>query len=236
MIKALIFDFDYTLGDSADGIVLSANYALERLGCSARSAADIKKTIGLSLEDTYFALTEKDDLLEAGRFAALFKEKADEVMVAHTKLYDGVKALLGKLKEKGCKTGIVTTKFHYRIVQILHKFAAEDLIDVIVGAEDVKEVKPDPEGLLLAAEKLGVDRTEVLYVGDSFVDAKTAEGAGIRFAGVLTGTTARETFARYPCVYLGETVSEVLHWITESKRAFAPPDESIDNINLQNFK
>ncbi len=214
MIKTVIFDFDYTLGDSTNGIILSANYALERLGYSSCSAGTIKKTIGLSLEETYYALTKQDSRTESGRFSELFKEKADEVMVAHTTLYDGVTAWLERLKKEGYQTGIVTTKFHYRIVQILRQFAAEELIDVIVGAEDVKAVKPDPAGLLLAVEKLGAAKEAVLYVGDSYVDAATAERAGIRFAGVLTGTTAKEAFEQYPCAFIGENVSEVYHFLT----------------------
>lgn len=219
MIKTVIFDFDYTLGDSTNGIILSANYALEQLGYPSGSADAIKKTIGLSLEDTYYALTKQDSGTEAARFAELFKEKADEVMVAHTTLYDGAKAFLERLKEEGYRTGIVTTKFHYRIVQILRQFEAEELIDVIAGAEDVKAVKPDPAGLLLALERLGAAKEEALYVGDSHVDAATAEHAGVCFAGVLTGTTAREVFEQYPCVFIGENILEVYHVLTGEKES-----------------
>ena len=94
MLKAFIFDFDYTLGDSTNGIVMSINYALEQLGCRTRSIEDIKKTIGLSLKETYFALTTNNDLNKADEFADFFKEKADEVMVDNTELYVGVKDVL----------------------------------------------------------------------------------------------------------------------------------------------
>lgn len=60
MIKAIIFDFDYTLGDSTQGIALSINYALGQLGYKPREIADIKRTVGLSLRETYCALTAKD--------------------------------------------------------------------------------------------------------------------------------------------------------------------------------
>ena len=54
MVKAVIFDFDYTLGDSSNGIALSINYALERLGYEAQKMDAIRKTIGLSLKETFF--------------------------------------------------------------------------------------------------------------------------------------------------------------------------------------
>lgn len=211
--KAILFDFDYTLGDSTNGIVLSVNYALVKLGHVQKSVEDIRKTIGLSLKDTYFTLTGDNNLNAAMLFSKYFKEKADRVMVDNTDLYPNVKESLLSLRHHGCKTGIVTTKFHYRIQQILQKCNVPDLADLIVGAEDVRIEKPNPEGLILAVEQLGLLKEEVLYVGDSFVDAQTAQNAGISFAGVLTGTTTREEFADYPNLYIGDTVAEIVNYV-----------------------
>ena len=209
MLKVIIFDFDYTLGDSTKGIALSINYALEQLGYTTKSVDEIKKTIGLSLKETYLSLTGNNDLKEAEQFVKLFKIKADEVMVENTILYSGVKEVLFKLRENGYKIAIVTTKFHYRIEQILNKYSATDLIDVIVGAEDVKVEKPNPEGLLWVIDYLGVPKADVLYVGDSIVDAKTAENANVQFAAVLTGTTSGKEFRSYCSVYISKNVTEV---------------------------
>lgn len=213
IFKAIIFDFDYTLGDSTKGIALSINYALEQMGHSAKNISEIKKTIGLSLTDTYFTLTTSIDTEEAKQFAKLFKEKADEVMVDNTELYSDVKDILQKLKTDGYIIGIVTTKFHYRIEQILHKFDASELVDIIVGAEDVKIEKPAPEGLLWAISHLGFTNADILYIGDSIIDAKTAQNANVSFAGVLTGTTTKETFEKYNNIYIGENISDIYNFI-----------------------
>ena len=213
MLKAIIFDFDYTLGDSTNGIAQSINFALERLGYTTRSMEDIKKTIGLSLKETYFKLTSSENTDEAEQFAKLFKQKADAVMVANTELYPDVKEVLQNLKAKGYKTAIVTTKFHYRIEQILDKFDAGELIDFIVGAEDVKIEKPNPEGLLWTVQRLGLQQDEVLYVGDSLVDAKTAENAKVDFAAVLTGTTTRREFEKHANVFIGDGVEAVYQYV-----------------------
>ena len=213
MLKAVIFDFDYTLGDSTNGIALSINYALEQLHYPTRSIDEIKKTIGLSLKETYFKLASSNNIQEAEQFARLFKEKADQVMVDNTRLYEGVKETLGSLREKGFKLAIVTTKYHYRIEQILSKFGASDLIDLIVGAEDVKVEKPSPEGLLWAIEQLQVNAEEVLYVGDSIVDAMTAQNANVKFAATLTGTTTRDEFRKYRSVFTGNCVVDIYHFI-----------------------
>lgn len=183
------------------------------MGHSVRDVAEIRKTIGLSLKETYSVLTSRRDLDEAEQFAGLFKKKADEVMVVNTELYSGVKDVLKELKNKGYKVGIVTTKFHYRIEQILRKFEADGLIDIIIGAEDVKIEKPDPEGLRCAIERLDLEKDDVLYVGDSLVDAQTAENAGVVFAGVLTGTTTRQDFEKYRCYYIGENLPDIYNFI-----------------------
>ena len=214
-IKAFIFDFDYTLGDSTNGIALSINHAMEQLGYPVRSLTDIRKTVGLSLKDTFFALTSDEDIEKAEQFATLFKQKADEVMVDNTELYSGVKDVLQKLKASGYKIGIVTTKYRYRIESILNKFDAKELVDQIVGGEDVKIEKPNPEGLLFAIAHFGLENEEVLYVGDSLVDAKTAANAQVNFAGVLTGTTTREDFSQYDFVYIGEDVESVYRFVID---------------------
>lgn len=216
MLKAVLFDFDYTLGDSTNGIVLSANYALEKLGYDLKDTEEIRKTIGLSLKETFAVLTKSSDREEAEKFSKYFKEKADLVMAENTVLYDDVKEVLRNLRSAGYKIGIVTTKFHYRIEQILKRFHAVDLVDFIVGAEDVKIEKPDPEGLLWVRDHLQLEKDEILYVGDSLVDAKTAENAQIAFAGVLTGTTAADEFQMYRNVFIGAHIRDVYDFIMES--------------------
>lgn len=213
MWKAVVFDFDYTLGDSTEGIVLSVNYALEKLGFGTKDREEIKKTIGLSLKDTFSVLTGVGDREMAERFSAYFKEKADLVMVENTVLYEDTMKVLRGLKTEGYKVCIVTTKFHYRIEQILNRFGALDLVDLIVGAEDVKIEKPDPEGLLWIMDHLQLEKKEILYVGDSLVDAKTAENAQMDFAGVLTGTTGAAEFRLHDFVFIGEGLKDVYGFI-----------------------
>lgn len=204
MYKALIFDFDYTLGDSTEGIVQSVRFALSRLQEEPRTTEEIRKTIGLSLKETYFTLSGKQDEERAEQFSTYFKQKADEVMVESTQIYEPVKEVFASLRRNGCKIGIVTTKFHYRIDAILTKFAMNDMVDVIVGGEDVKMPKPAPEGLLYAINQLQLEKKDILYIGDSVVDAKTAQSAEVDFAGVLTGTTSAEDFAKFKNVCIAD--------------------------------
>lgn len=208
MMKAIVFDFDFTLGDSAEGIIVSVNYALEKMGYALEKAETIKKTIGLSLAKTLETLTGNND--DSVIFETYFKEKADEIMVERTTIYDGVKEMLERFHEQGIKIAIVTTKYHYRIEKILEVNHMDHLIDEIVGGDDVKNPKPCPEGMELLKTRLGISAEEMLYIGDSIVDAKTAEAAGVPFAAVLTGTTNVEEFLSYPHIRILDRVTKLL--------------------------
>lgn len=197
MKRAAVFDFDFTLGDSAGGIVASVNYALGKMGYEEAQEEAIRRTIGLSLARTLEVLTGNRE--DGAVFEAYFVEKADEVMVAETTLYAGVKEMLADLHGQGIKLAIVTTKYNRRIRSILKANHIEHLIDEVIGGDDVKNPKPDPEGMKLLLERLGMRPEEILYIGDSLVDARTAEAAGVDFIAVLTGTTEAEEFAGYPC-------------------------------------
>ena len=211
--RTMLFDFDYTLGDSSCGIVMSVNAALTALNYPVPEPEAVCQKIGLSLNETFVRLTGCLDQGQAARFTQLFKAKADAVMVGQTDLYPGVREMLAKLRSRQIRTGIVTTKYHYRIDQILVRFGAAELINAIVGAEDVNRPKPDPQGIYLAMQRLESTPETTLYVGDSVVDALAARQAGIAFVAVLTGTTPAEAFQPYQPHALLRGSSEILTMI-----------------------
>ena len=200
MKKAVLFDFDYTLGDSSAGIISSVQYALSQMGVPPADPSAIRTTIGLSLADTYTALTGSAAAAETHCFAHYFKENADRVMVQNTTLYPQIPDMLERLHANGVKIGIVTTKYHIRIEQIFTVNNLLYLIDGIVGADDVSQPKPAPEGILKIGQLFHLDLSDMLYVGDSLIDAKAAQAAGVDFIAVLTGTTPADAFADYPCI------------------------------------
>lgn len=202
--QAYIFDFDFTLADATPGIVASVNHALQGLGYPPAGVEPIRRTVGMTLQETFATLTGCTDEASAARFRALFKERADEVMTDRTVLLPGVAGVLAALKKAGAKTAIVTSKFHYRIDQALAKHGCAHLVDCIVGLEDVTAAKPSPEGLRRAMAALGVEPGGVLYVGDSTIDAKAAQSAGVDFAAVTTGTTGAADFDALPRVAVAD--------------------------------
>lgn len=207
--RAVIFDFDYTLGDSTMGVVGSMNYAFSVLGYPEAAVDAISRTIGIALGDAFTILTGSEDPVHKTEFIRLFQQKADEIMTRESSLYPYTKDILRRLKNDGVRTGIVTTKSHFRIDAILKRFEAEKLVDIIVGGDEVEKVKPDPEALIMAIKALNTDSGAVLYVGDTVVDAMTARSAGVDFAAVTTGTTKKEEFADYPHVAIAKNVNQL---------------------------
>lgn len=209
--STILFDFDYTLADATKGIVSSFNYAFSKLDLPECNPESIKKTVGLPLDKAFIQLTNSRNEALTNRFLSLFREKANKVMSRDTMLYADTINTLRYLKRSGLNTGIVTTKHHFRIVETLNLHGALDLIDIIVGGEEVKVPKPSPEGLLLAIDSLKEERSNVLYIGDSLIDAKTALAANVDFAAVTTGTTERAEFSQYPHIKIIKNLSELFN-------------------------
>jgi phosphoglycolate phosphatase len=194
---AVVFDFDFTLADSFRGIVVCANHALQVMGLPPTTPDKIRKTVGYSLPESLVRLAGEEHSARGGEYMRLFVEKADEVMADLTFVYDYVPETMEHLRGRGLRLGIVSTKYRYRIEDVLGREGLLEPFEVIVGGEDVSEFKPDPESLNLALGKLAISPEAVLYVGDSVVDAEAAMRAGVPFAAVLSGSTPRDAFSEY---------------------------------------
>ena len=192
--KAVIFDFDLTLADATKGIYQCMNHALTHFGYPTKEDQIIKKTIGYSIPDSFKILTGNENQELAKQFMDVFVAKADKIMNMNTFVYPQVYSVLPEIQKLGYKTAIVSTKYRYRIEGILERENLQKYIDYIVGGEDVTNHKPNPEGLITSIKKMQLTPNDILYVGDSIVDAKAAENTKVDFCAVLTGTTARDEF------------------------------------------
>jgi phosphoglycolate phosphatase len=206
---AILFDFDYTLADSSQGVVKCVNGALGDLGLPPAAPEAICKTIGLSLPETFLKLMGQEYLHQSQDFAQYFRQHADEVMADLTFMYPSVAPVARLLKRHGKRLGIVSTKFRYRIEAILQRENLRDLFDVIVGGEDVAHHKPNPEGLQRALADLQCSPEQALYVGDSVVDAETAKRAQTSFVAVLSGVTLQMAFKDYSVYGIIENLQQL---------------------------
>lgn len=202
-IKSVIFDFDYTLADSSQGLVECVNYSLKKMNLPLSSSPDIRRTIGLSLKETFTTLTGINNQALSVEFIRLFTERADQIMLDNIVIFDSVRPTTNVLLKNGLTLGIVSTKFRYRIEAFLRRENLKNIFKIIIGGEELAAHKPDPTGLNVAISKLKCTPENTIYVGDSVTDAQTANNANVRFIAVLTGVTPKQDFNKYsPCAII----------------------------------
>lgn len=201
--SVFLFDFDYTLANSSKGIVICYRNVMERHGFMGVSDTTIKRTIGKTLVDSFSEMTGVTDAETLEQFRKEYVREADTHMTVNTVLFPETEEVLRCLKQQGKRIGIISTKYRYRIMELMSKIFPTDFIDIIIGGEDVTEAKPSAEGIELAVNRLGCKKTEVLYVGDSIIDAETAKNGGVDFFGVLHGATTREELEVYNNIGIG---------------------------------
>ena len=211
--RAVIFDFDYTLGDATDAIVAGAAHGLTVLGHPAPEREAVRRTVGYHLRDAYTMLTGDEDPARREEFVRLFREAAAEREMRDTPLFPGAMELLGALRRAGIPAGVVSTKSSPVLRGALAGHGADRLLDCVIGGDDVAAIKPDPEGLLAALDRLGAGPEEALYCGDTLIDCETARRAGTDFCAVLNGTTRAEDFANRPYVYIASGLGELQRWL-----------------------
>lgn len=204
-----LFDFDYTLADSSRGIVTCFSTVLARHGYSHVTAKEIKRTIGHTLEDSFTLLTGVEDAAKVALLKQEYVKEADLCMTHKTVLFPETRSVLTSLKAAGARLGIISTKYRYRIEELLALHFPRDFMDIIIGGEDVTHAKPSPEGLLLALSRLNVPKNETLYIGDSTIDARTAQAAGVDFAGITHGVTTAQELSEYPHRKIMRTLKEL---------------------------
>lgn len=192
-----LFDFDYTLADSSRGIVICFRNVLERHEHTGISDEAIKRTIGKTLEDSFSILSGITDPATLAAYRKEYEKEADTHMTINTEFFPETITVLQELKSQGGKIGIISTKYRYRIREMVDLHFPKGFFDIIIGGEDVKKAKPNPQGIKKALRQLHRRKEETLYIGDSTIDAEAAQLAKVDFAGVLNGMTTREELAAY---------------------------------------
>jgi len=203
---AIIFDLDGTLVDSSAAIVECVNYALSRKGLPLAEPLAIKRRIGTPLEEIFSSLgaSEADDLVR------LYRERYKHIFLGRTHLLDGVKETLEEARRRGYRLAVATTKPRYFAEPILDHLGVGHFFDAVVGAEEVRCLKPFPDLLDLAVGRLRCAKDQVLYVGDHPVDVAAARAAGIQIICVSTGFWSRQELEKLKPAAVLDNIRELL--------------------------
>jgi pyrophosphatase PpaX len=182
-LRAVLFDLDGTLIHSVDHIVKCWQHTA--LTCLGREMTreEILPTVGRTLIDAF-------EEIAPGRSAELYaayKARQVDTHDLEVGLVPGTVESLQALKEQGLALGVVTSKRLPIAMQVMDLFGLAPYFDLIVTMVDSPRHKPAPDPLLVAAQKLGIEPSEAIYVGDAEVDMQAAHAAGMRGVWVTWG-------------------------------------------------
>lgn len=188
-IRAVLFDLDGTLVDSLADIGDSMNVALEGMGLAGHPSSAYRSFVGDGVRVlAQRALPEgrRDDAsVDAcvARMVEVYGTRSDE----KTRPYDGVPQLLDELQRRGLALAVLSNKPHDLTVALVAKLLGRWSFGPVFGERTGVPRKPDPSGALEAAGLLGIEPGEILYLGDTPIDMKTARAAGMPVLGVGWG-------------------------------------------------
>lgn len=178
MYKLVIFDMDGTILDSDLVLVMTwTSLFKEFTPTNTPSLNQIMSFSGPPLVDS-LKKTFPDVPVEYSK--KRYMEVSHDFYYSYAKSYPGCKEVIEELRKRGIKVAVNTNKTNNHAWMSLEILGFDKLFDSVVSGGDVKSMKPDPEGVYMIMEQLGItDKSEVLYVGDSYFDYATAENAGI---------------------------------------------------------
>ncbi len=208
-INTVMFDFDLTLADSSAPLAECINHACEGLGLDRISPGRIYECINLPFSKIFDRLIDNGGSSQYREFCRLFDEMMARKYIDATVLFHGAREALQFLTRQDLALGIVSSQSRSFIEPVLSGNNCLDLFDIIIGWEDVTRHKPDPRGLLAALDQLNGSPLETVYVGDSPVDAETANRAGTVFVGINSGIAPDPDFNLYTKAGIIKKISEL---------------------------
>jgi pyrophosphatase PpaX len=203
----VLFDLDGTVIDSGSIILASMRHAT-------------REVLGREIGDEELMAAVGGPGLEA-QMRALAPDRVHELVTvyrAHNEPLHhellccaGMEDVLVRLREEGRQLGIVTAKRRATVDLAFEHVPVGHLFEVVVGGDETERHKPDPEPLLLAAQRLGADPAKCAYVGDSPFDMRAAKAAGMAAIGVTWGKIhSRGALAAEEPAALVDTAEELL--------------------------
>lgn len=210
MIKAIFFDMDGTILDTLSDISNSVNYALSKFGYPLQAEKDIRLMLGSGAKN----------LIKQAAPAHLSDEQIIQVLSTYQSFYDhncnvntkpylNIIDLLKTLKKQGYLLAVVSNKYQH-LVEKLNEETFESLFDLAIGEREGVPIKPAPDMLIYGFEKLKITKEEVIYIGDSEVDVKTAKNTGVASIAVTWGFRDRSVLKTACPDYIANTTDEII--------------------------
>ncbi len=192
----ILFDLDGTLADTHGLIFDSFNYVLEKYKSVRMSPREILTYFGPPEEVCIVNMIGSDNFDSVWKdFLGYYSSHLDETVV-----FPGIRELLADLKSSGKLIGVFTAKGTRTAELTLDYHGLKSYFDVIVTGSEVKNHKPDPEGIEIALGRLRMEASDTLVIGDSPSDYKAASAAGTGFIAVTYDSISRNRFDNIECL------------------------------------
>jgi phosphoglycolate phosphatase len=177
MTRAVLFDFDGTLGDSFAAITASTNHVRTSYGLPPMTEGEVRKYVGYGLDHLMADLVPGAPVEEA---VNRYRAHHATVMITQTRLMPGAGGAVTELARRGYKLAVCSNKRVEFTRQLVDALGLAGCFSAVLGPDDVDgRAKPDPAMLLEGLTRLGVSPAEAVYVGDMIVDVQTARAAGV---------------------------------------------------------
>ncbi|MCO6477701.1 MAG: HAD-IA family hydrolase [Phaeodactylibacter sp.] len=208
-IRLLIFDLDGTLVDSRFDLADAVNYALERLGKPKLTYEELPPLLGSGLSYLLQKATLEEDSAILRHARRLFDEYYSQHHADKTRCYPGVKETLAALPH--LKKAVYSNKAQDFTEAIIRELGLAPYFDKVMGAQpDKYPLKPDPAGIRIILEALGIPPEIALMVGDSTHDMEAGQAAGLRTCAVTYGYRPAEVLREAEPDYMIEGFPELL--------------------------
>lgn len=218
--KAVVFDLDGTLLDTLDDLADSMNAVLTRAGFPTHPTEAYKTFVGDGmhmLAERTLPPERRTEELAAKMLAGMRAQYADH-WADKTTPYDGIADMLTALLAREIKLSVLSNKDDGFTKLCVAKFLGEYDFDIIQGISDDCPPKPNPKGANKITETLGISTADILYLGDTDTDMKTANAAGMYPVGVTWGFRSGEELKANGAKTLINHPSELLKLLKNSSQ------------------
>lgn len=210
-IKLVIFDFDGTLADTKENIILTFQMTMKELGVEIKSRQECAATIGLTLEDAFKVLypgmaAEKYVLLR-DTYRRIFKENR-KILVPG--LFPEVMETLEELRRRGYLMSIASSRLSPSLQSFLEDMKIAHLFEYAVGGDNVEHPKPAPDAVLQILRHYNLSAEEAFVVGDMPFDINMATNAGVKSCGVTWGNADAAQLKESGANYIIDKMSQLL--------------------------
>ena len=192
MIQAALFDLDGTLIDSSPDFVKCLNTLLIENNRSTIQESDIRHLVSDGSNVLLKNFLKPSSNTELENFRELFFKLYHEELEHGSNFFEGVEELIAFLEKENIPWGIVTNKFKRFAEKIIQNNPLLQQSQVLITPDDVSIAKPNPEGLIKAANILGLLPDQCIYVGDHLKDLEAGSNAGMQSIGCLFGYSMAE--------------------------------------------